>query len=154
MITPILGLKPETEIVESNKIGQTISSLQSVIERNAAELARLKKEIKVKRESLKTVFENDVELQQAEDAAQDVLRVVKERKSKMQSNPEVTGLKVTIAELNEQKKEIEETLSNHLVNYHTITNSMSFDTSDGDQCEFKIQAKVTAKQLSLFTRER
>lgn len=152
MISPIPGLQPDMAVVEQDKLANTLFSLQSVIERKAIELARVKKELKANRESLKSVFDNDDELRQSQEAAADVLRVVKERKSKMQVKPEVTRLKVTIGELNEEKKELEESLSDHLVNYHTLTNSSSFDTSDGDQCEFEVRAKVTAKQLSLFTK--
>ena len=67
---------------------------------------------------------------------------MKERKSQLQSDPQVTSLKIMIAELKEQQKELEETLSNHLINYHSLTNSKSFDTSDGDQWDFSIKAKI------------
>jgi hypothetical protein len=56
------------------------------------------------------------------------------------------GLKVKISELREEQKELEETLSGHLVNYHSITNSNSFDTSDGDQWEFSIKAKIKPRK--------
>ena len=58
------------------------------------------------------------------------------------TDPTVVRLKNDIGELNEQKKEIEEALSNHLVNYYQLTNSKSIDTSDGDQREFVIRAKI------------
>ena len=45
-----------------------------------------------------------------------------------------------------QQKELEETLSNHLVNYHSLTHSNSFDTSDGDQWEFSITAKIKPRK--------
>jgi len=51
-----------------------------------------------------------------------------------------------IGELKEQQKEIEETLSNHLINYHAMTNSKSFDTSDGDQWDFSIKAKIRPRK--------
>ena len=75
---------------------------------------------------------------------------VKVAKAKVQFKPEATATKISIAELNEQKKEIEETLSNHLVNYHAMTNSNSVDTQGGDQAEFVIRASIKPKQLKLF----
>lgn len=136
----------DDEAAQSDQVALALSSLQNVIERNATELQRLAEELKQKREMMKNVFENDVDLATAEEQVNLIATQVKERKAKLQADPQVTTLKVQIGELNEQKKEIEETLSNHLVNYYQMTNSTSFDTSDGDQWEFKISAKVKARK--------
>ena len=89
-------------------------------------------------ENFKLKYENEIEK---------VNQTLKERRSQLQNDAQVTTLKIDIAELNEQKKELEETLSNQLVSYHSLTNSTSFDTSDGDQWEFKIHAKIKGKKL-------
>lgn len=138
----------DDETAKSDQVAIALTSLQNVIERNANELNRVAEELKTKRESLKNVFENDTDLAVAEQAVEQIAVQVKEQRAKMQSDPQVTSLKVQIGELNEQKKEIEETLSNHLVNYYQMTNSTSFDTSDGDQWEFNIRAKVKARKNS------
>jgi hypothetical protein len=77
--------------------------------------------------------------------AQVIEQELKEKKAKVTNDPKVVSLKLELAEIAQEKREIEETLSNHLVNYHQLTGSTSFDTSDGDQWEFKIQARVKAK---------
>lgn len=136
----------DDEVAQSDQVAQALTALQNVIERNANELNRVSEELKQKRESLKNVFENDSELAVAEEQVQQFSSQVKERRAKLQADPQSTGLKVQIGELNEQKKEIEETLSNHLVNYYQLTHSTSFDTSDGDQWEFKIQARVKPRK--------
>jgi DNA repair exonuclease SbcCD ATPase subunit len=138
----------EDEIAESDKLAQTLTALQNVIERSARELQKLNEDIKLKRESLKNVFDNDSQLDEAEQQAQAITQQVKQRKSQLQADPQVTALKVDIGEINEKKKEIEESLSNHLVNYYQLTNSTSFDTSDGDQWEFAIKAKVKPRKGS------
>lgn len=135
---------PEDEVQASDQLAQTLTSLQNVIERNARELRELSEELKHKREQLKNVFDNDTTLAEAEVQVKALSDEVKQRRSKLQADPQVTSLKVTIGEINERKKDIEEALSNHLVNYHQITGSKSFDTSDGDQWEFDIKAKVKA----------
>ncbi len=136
----------EDEAAQSDQVAVALSSLQNVIERNATELQRLSDELKEKREMMKNVFENDTELATAEEQVSLIATQLKERKAKLQSEPQVTTLKVQIGELNEQKKEVEETLSNHLVNYYQMTQSTSFDTSDGDQWEFKISARVKSRK--------
>ena len=135
------------EAAASDQLAETLTSLQNLIEKHARELTRINSELKEKRESMKSDFENDVQLEEAKAEVERQNVALKERKSQLQSDPQVTSLKVDIAELNEQKKELEETLSNHLVNYHALTNSTSFDTSDGDQWEFNIKAKIKGKKM-------
>jgi chromosome segregation ATPase len=136
----------DDELAASDELATTINSLQNVIERNAENLQKIADELKHKRESMKNVFENDTTLAEAQEQAALYNNQLKERKAKLQTDPQVTSLKVQIGELNEQKKEIEEALSNHLVQYYQLTNSKSFDTSDGDQWEFDVRAKVKARK--------
>jgi len=140
------------EVVEQAEtdIGGQITTLSSLIEKHARELIRLKGEIKQRRESLKSVFENDSQYQEAKEEVDKHSETLKERKAQIVNDPQAISLKTDIAELNQEKKEIEETLSNHLINYHGLTNSTSFDTSDGDQWDFKIKASIKPKQLKLF----
>lgn len=134
------------EVAESNEVAQTLGYLQGIIERNATQLMKIKDELKLKRESLRSVFENDAQLTEAETQVQQFSQQMKERKSQIVNSPQAVSIKNQVAELNEQKKEIEETLSNHLLNYYALTNSTSFDTSDGDQWEFNIKAAVKSRK--------
>lgn len=136
----------ESEVEKSNQLAATLNSLQNVIERNAESLQAISKDIKEKREELGNVFANDSLLTTAEEQAKQFTTQVKERRAALQADAQVTALKVQIGEMSEQKKEIEETLSNHLVNYYSLTNSTSFDTSDGDQWEFSLKAKVKSRK--------
>lgn len=134
-----------SEVAASDKLADTLTSLQNVIERNAQELEGLQQELKERRESLRSVFENDAQLAEVSAQAEMVKEQVSERRSVLKNSPQSIALQQTIKDLNQQKKEIEETLSNHLINYYSLTNSTSFDTSDGDQWEFKIKAKVKSR---------
>lgn len=134
------------EAEESDNLAMTLSHLQSLLERYAMELERISGELKEKRDSLKSVFENDTELNAAEEQLQTISQQAKTRKSQLQNSPVAVGVKNQIVELNEQKKEIEETISNHLLSFYAMTNSKSFDTSDGDQWEFDIRAKVKSRK--------
>ena len=133
------------ESQRSDQFAETLQSLEKIIERNANQLNELKEELKKRRQMLKNYFENDVQLAEAEEQAIDYKNQVKERKIGLQLEPQVVDLQVKIKELRERQREIQETLSNHLVNHHRMTNSTSFDTSDGDQWEYQIQAKIKAK---------
>lgn len=136
----------DDEVAKSNKVAETLTTLQNLIERHALDMEELRKEMKEKRDSLRSFFENDTALGEAQAEAEVFTTKMKERKSQLQSEPQVTSLKIQISELREQQKEIEETLSNHLINYHSLTNSRSFDTSEGDQWDFSIRAKIRPKK--------
>jgi len=134
------------ELKTSDDLAQSLNYLQNVIERNATELERIEHEMKEKRESLQSVMENDTELGEAEAMAEVATTKLKERRMQLQNNPQVSTLRVQLKEMSDQKKEVEETLSNHLINYFQITQSTSFDTSDGDQWDFSVKAKVKARK--------
>jgi len=134
------------EAAASDKIAETLSALQGVIERNANELLTVSKTLKEKREMLKSALENDSEIAEAQTKAKALNDEIKQKKSQALNKPEIVNLKLEIAEISQNKKEIEETLSSHLVNYHQLTGSTSFDTSDGDQWEFSINARVKSKK--------
>ncbi len=132
------------EVAQSEKIAETLNALQGVIERNARELGQLNKQLKEKREMLKNMVDNDTEVSAAAEKVKLIQNELKEKKAKISTDPAQVALKLELAELANNKREIEETLSSHLVNYHQLTGSTSFDTSDGDQWEFKISARVKA----------
>lgn len=143
----LASIQSETdEVAKSDKIAETLSALQGVIERNANELIDLSKKLKEKREMLKSTLENNTEIAEAQTKAKALNDEIKQKKSQALNQPEVVNLKLEIAEMAQNKKEIEETLSSHLINYHQLTGSTSFDTSDGDQWEFSISARVKAKK--------
>ncbi|MFH1959147.1 MAG: hypothetical protein ABIJ22_02345 [Patescibacteria group bacterium] len=133
------------ESERSDQFAETLQSLEQIIERNANQLEELNEELKKRRSMLQSYFENDTKLAEAEEQALQYKSQVKERKGQLQLEPQVVDLQVKVKELKERQKEIQETLSNHLVNHHRMTNATSFDTSDGDQWEYQIHAKIKAK---------
>ena len=140
------ALNIEKEAADSDQIAETLGNLQGIIERHARQLLDVETKLKEKRQMLKNIFENDEKLNEAETQASAAAQAMKERKAQVSNNSEAVTLKLQVAEINQEKKEIEEALSNHLVNYHQLTGSTSFDTTDGDQWDFSIRAKVKAKK--------
>lgn len=136
----------DQEMAASDELTQSLNHLQNVIERNATELERLEAELKEKKESLQSVFENDTTLAEALVVADQSTQALKERRAQLQATAQVASLQVQIKEIQNQKKDIEGSLSNHLINYFQITQSKSFDTSDGDQWDFEIKAKVKTRK--------
>lgn len=134
------------EVTASDEVAESLQYLQNIIERNAQQLQRLQEELRERKEMLGNLFDNDSELSEVEEQAKVYAQQAKARKASIKESTEAQVLKTQIGEINEQKKEIEETLSNHLINYYQLTNSTSFDTSDGDQWEFNIKARVKTRK--------
>lgn len=133
---------------DPEEMGEALTSLQNIIERNANELDRINENLRMQKESLKSVFENDTELSDIEEQAALVTTKVKDRKSKLQGSSQVLRLKTEIGDLTSQKKEIEEALNNHLLNLYKITGTAVFDTSSGDQREFTVRASLKSKKAA------
>lgn len=131
---------------DPNEIAQTLTALQNVIERNAELLDEIKDELRVHKEKLQNVMENDTELATATEEAKKFGTQVKERRTKLMSSPEVVDAKSHITELTERKKETEDALNNHLLNYYQMTGVKVFDTSSGHQREFSIRATLKSKK--------
>lgn len=137
--------EPVNEVEESNQVAETLISLQNLIERNANELDRMKDAVKELRQQLKNIFENNVQLTEAEQMAEEVTTKVKELRQSVDNQPEVRQIKLKLTDLKEEMKEIEETLNSHLIHLFQLTGSNSFDTSDGDQREFELKARVKSR---------
>lgn len=140
------ALDLEKEAAASDQLAETLANLQALIERHAHNLIDVESKLKEKRQMLKNVFDNDEKLSEVENTVAEASKALKERKTQITNDGQVVSLKLQIAEVNQEKKEIEEALSNHLVNYHQLTGSTSFDTADGDQWDFSIRAKVKPKK--------
>lgn len=138
--------KSQSEAEQSDEFAQTLHALEEVIESKANKLMRLKQEAREKQEMINNVFENDSELAEAEEQKQEVQTQLKQRKASINETLQVRQLKDDLHEIKQDQKDLEASLSNHLINYHQLTNSTSFDTSDGDQWEFDIKAKVKSKK--------
>lgn len=134
-----------SEVAQSDKLAETLQYLQNLIERNATQLKTVRDELREKRESLQNILENDQDLTAAETEAKTQIDAVKQRKAVLQSTPESINLKNEVGELREKLHEIEDTLNSHLLNYYQLTNSTSFDTSDGDQWDFTVKAKLKSR---------
>lgn len=141
------GVAVEVEAKRSDDFAETLHALEDVIESKASKLMRLKQRMKKKRRMIKDVFENDEQLQQVEEEREEIRNQWKERKNDLNETAQVTEFKNDLKEARKEQRDLEESLSNHLINYHQLTNSTSFDTSDGDQWEFKIKAKVKTKKV-------
>lgn len=125
-----------------SQLAEALNTLQAVIERNVEQLDNISEELSIEGQTLKNILENDAEMAQTQQQAEELTNKVKQRRTQLMASPEVTQAKTKMAELKEQKKEIEEALNTHLLNLYKITGQKIVDFSTGEQREFKIRASV------------
>lgn len=140
---------PETNakaVEQAEEFGETLVATQNLIQRYSQQFDTLKKQMSELRDSLNNIFENDNELQEKEAQAKNLTTDVKQHRQKVKESPEAVQLQMKIKELGEEKKEIEEALSNHLLRYYQLTGSQVIEQPDGTEREFNVNARLKGKK--------
>lgn len=150
-------LSPTTSMAEYRMVEsadtETINATRNLIQRKGRDLAKLKEKKKLLKEKEQSLFDNNQEFQEAESAAQEYVDKVKEIKKKIKDSPEAARIRILKKEVADEEKELEGELSNHLVNYRSMTGSNVFDTDDGREIPFKTNGKFSSKALNQFLEE-
>lgn len=133
------------EVQKSDQFAETLQSLEKIIERHANQLEEIRDDLSKRRQMLRDYLANDKELVEIKEESKELKNKVKARKTKLEEEPQAKEIKFKIKDMKKRRREIKESLSNHLVNHHRLTNSRSFDTSEGTQWEYAIKARVKSK---------
>lgn len=129
----------------ADKLGETLISLQALIERHSARLEELQNEMRELGEQQRNLVENDTQLSELSEAAEEVNNKVKARQTALKQSPEMVQLTLKRKELKEEVVEMQQTISNHLVRYYQMTGSQVIETSDGQEREFAISARLKGR---------
>lgn len=127
-----------------------VHSQLAIIQRQMAEIDRLKDEKKNLRESLNNLLENNADYNEKNELKKSAAREAKLSKDKVLTTPEATGIVVKMDDVTAEIKELQESLSNNLMVYHTKTGSRSFEDAEGNERTIVYNYKVKPKQLRLF----
>lgn len=125
---------------------QSLTAVEGIIRRQSSRLDELKEQAKVLQDQLRSIQANDEELSKAEEEVKVAARKQKERKTALANSAESMQIKFKLKELKETIKDIEESLSNHLLSLFQITGVKEFDTDDGSKREYDVRAKLRGKK--------
>jgi phosphoglycolate phosphatase-like HAD superfamily hydrolase len=125
---------------------QSYQAVQAIIERLSFRFDEIKQKQKEVKQSLANIFINDDELPILENQAKAASQSFKQKKQQLQETPEAKALSAKLKELNEEVKDIEDALTNHLISYFQMTGTRSFNTPTGEEREFKVLAKLLPKK--------
>lgn len=113
-------------------------------------IKEMKNEKRLIREQKQSIADNDVRLNDAQTHAEEHLQAIKEAKAILKSQPETMALNITEKELNQQIKELGESLSNNLVAYMDETGSTFIEDENGKELKIKQKISVHSGQQRLF----
>lgn len=135
-------INPATPLVDA----ETLDATQNLIIRLTQQLEDLQKKQHDLKDMLKGVFDNDEELQKAEQIVTEQSKMAKNRKTELSASSQAIDLKTKIADLSEDIKMVIESLNTHLLNYYQLTGSQTVDFPGGEEREMVIRAKLKKGQ--------
>lgn len=141
-------INPPAIVIEVNQNEE--QATLAIIQRQMIEIDRLKGEKKNQREMLQNIVENSKEFDEKEEVRKVAAREAKLAKDKVLVTPEATQIIVKMDDITGEIKELQESLSNHLMVYHTKTGKRTFEDAEGNERTIVYAYKVKPKQMSLF----
>lgn len=136
------GEATETTAQNQEFDNQTYVAVKGLIQRLSVQLDELKVKQKDYKERLKNIIENDTELSTYEEQAEQATQQFKKRKQEIMERPESREAQAKLKEIAEEMRDIQESLTNNLLVYFQITGTSSFETPDGNEREFKLNARL------------
>ena len=121
---------------------ETYKAVVGLVQRLSMQLDELKTKQKEYRERVQNIMDNDSQLSAYEEQAKNAADSFKRRKKELLESAEAKEAQGKIREVREEMKDIQESLTNNLLSYFQMTGVQTFDTPDGQEREFKLNARL------------
>lgn len=132
--------------VSENAVEEHLNLVRVKLEK----IEELKANKKEYREMINNLLENDEEYSERNEKKKDLQREVKEAKNRILGSQEAADIIAKMDDTTADIKDLEESISNHLMVYHQKTGRTTFDDIDGNERTVVYKYKVKPAQLSLF----
>jgi hypothetical protein len=136
---------PKINIMGDNPAGdatQQFLELEGLIKNYVAQINNLKAELKKHQELYKDSFESDSVYQEHSEKAKEAAKLRSETKSQILKQPALATLAEKIADYKSEIKEIQDTLSDYLLQYQNQTGLSEIETGDGETMIIVQSAKL------------
>ena len=127
---------------------ESLTASQGLIAKLSRQMDEVAANIKLQKEMLQGIFDNDEQLSQAKTLADEAKKTYKERQGNLNNQKEVKDLRMKISEFSEDLKTIKDSLNIHLINYFQATGVMLVDMPGGEEREFTLTAKLKPARKS------
>ena|SRR3989344_6878966 len=140
-----------TNTTEASSVPQTsdanqLLTLEQMIKGYMGDLVRIQEKIKTQKEMFNQSFEQDKEYSQVEEEAKKLNRQKTEQKQRIVKSDAVSAVQLKIDELQNELKEVRQSLSDYLNRYILLTQKSEFIGSDGESYQIVRSAKLVKKK--------
>ena len=120
-----------------------------VVRRRLSILGKSEEELKVQKEMLSSLFENDPGYQEADAEVKEISKKKLDAKARISKTPQAQTLAAKIKELSDEIKDNKEMLSDELMQYYQTAGVTEIEDSDGNIQEFEIKVKLKGKRKAV-----
>lgn len=142
----------DTSLSTTDKTGEaqfdreSVAAVEGLIQRLSEQMDQLIQKQRSLGVMLKSIFDNDEAIGQAQTVVQEASQSLKGRQGELNDTQEVKDLKMKLVEVKDDIKMVSEALDTHLLNYYEMTKTLSFPTVDGNEREYTLKAKLKPKK--------
>lgn len=108
-------------------------------------LDRLKNVSREQHEMLEDILANDTVFVKHSETAKEAAKIKQSTKAQIMKRPEVFGISEKIKSLREEKKTLENALSDYLKEYQRLSGQNTIEDEKGEVCEIVFTAKLSKK---------
>lgn len=132
---------------ENNSAVAEMTSIEGMIRRNFAQIERLREQMKAQKEMVDSVLDNDPTYKEHEAAAKEATRVKTTTKQQLLRQPQNSHIVEKIKDIQAEKKEAQDALSNYLADYQKSTGLNEFEGEDGEVRQIVFVAKLVKRSM-------
>ena len=143
--SPLISLQFQEEEVATFD-PQAFEATRNIISNQIEKIDEIKRKQKLFKEQIDDLVLNNESYQGAEELAKEATKKAKELKANIMQTQAYKELKSKIKELREDQKDLQESLSGHLLDLYQTTGVMEYESPGGDVYEYKISAKIGSKK--------
>jgi predicted RNase H-like nuclease (RuvC/YqgF family) len=133
---------PINNIMDGSSQADEFLDLENLIKNYLTRIDSLKQELKKQNDLFKDSFESDAVYKEHEDRAKEAARLRAETKQQILKQPALASLSEKIAEIKNEIKELQETLSDYLLQYQKMTGFSQIETDQGETLIIVNSAKL------------
>ena len=122
---------------------RSFESTRNLIAKQLQLLEKIKQEIKQHRESMQAILDNDPQYGELENQTKEYQNKLKQRKLQLLESQNARKIKLKIAELSDERRDIEESLTAHLLDLYQATGVMEFEDQEGHLWTYQLKARIS-----------
>lgn len=134
-----------TEETSTNPTALNLLDVESIIKRHLIDIEKLQGEIKDQRAMFEDSFNNDANYKALADKAKEATRQKNALKQQLLKTPAITELDNKIKSQKEELSDLQQAVSDYLLEYQRLSGSNQFETDNGDVLEIVQVTKLVRK---------